>query len=126
MGEASDNSLSYLNPSDIHALVVYLRSIPPVHGGLPAVTTVAAPPSHREGVPPALDPRGAAVFASACASCHSWTGVSQISKLATLTGDRAINDPSAVNVAQAIINGIQRKRDGEPIFMPSFGGRLFE
>jgi mono/diheme cytochrome c family protein len=121
MGEASDNSLSYLTQTDIHALVIYLRSVPAIRGGLPAIATAAAPASHREGVPADIDPRGAAIFASACASCHDWTGVSSLSNRATLTGDRAVNDPSATNVAQAVINGIPRKTGGSPIFMPAFG-----
>jgi mono/diheme cytochrome c family protein len=121
MGEASDDSLSYLTPGDIHALVTYLRSVPAITGGLPAIATTAAPASHREGVPPEDNPRGAAIFASACASCHDWTGVSAISNRATLTGDRAVNDPSAINVAQTVINGVPRKTNGPPIFMPAFG-----
>ncbi len=121
MGEASDDSLSYLTQADIHALVVYLRSVPAISGGLPAIETAAAPASHREGVPADVDPRGAAIFAIACASCHDWTGVSSLSNRATLTGDRAVNDPSAINVAQAVINGIPRKTNGPPIFMPAFG-----
>jgi mono/diheme cytochrome c family protein len=121
MGEASDDSLSYLTQPDIHALVAYLRSVPAISGGLPAVQTSAAPASHREGVPAESNPRGAAIFASACASCHDWTGVSAISNRATLTGDRAINDPSAINVAQTVINGVPRKTNGPPIFMPAFG-----
>jgi mono/diheme cytochrome c family protein len=44
-----------------------------------------------------------------------------LSNRATLTGDRAVNDPSATNVAQAVINGIPRKSNGPPIFMPAFG-----
>jgi len=121
MGEASDDSLSYLTKGDINALVVYLKSVPAIKGGLPAIQTVAAPASHKEGVPADSNPRGAQIFASACASCHDWTGVSSISNRATLTGDRAVNDPSAVNVAQTVINGVPKKTNGPPIFMPAFG-----
>jgi hypothetical protein len=32
-----------------------------------------------------------------------------------------VNDPSAINVAEAAINGIQRKTNGAPIFMGAFG-----
>ncbi len=36
------------------------------------------------------------IFAGACASCHDWTGgQSALVTGATLTGTRAINDPSA-------------------------------
>ena len=122
MGEASDNSLTYLTAGDIRALVVYLRSIPAQDSDLPRTVTVPAPASHREGATAGLDPRGEQIFAGACASCHDWTGISPLSKYATLTGVRAVNDPSATNVAQTIINGVDRNTAQGHIFMPAFGG----
>jgi mono/diheme cytochrome c family protein len=82
---------------------------------------VPAPASYREGTTAGLDPRGGIIFAGACASCHDWTGVSPTSKFATLTGVRAVNDPSATNVAQTVINGVIRKTAEGMIFMPAFG-----
>jgi mono/diheme cytochrome c family protein len=120
MGEATDNSLTYLTPGDIHALVVYLRSVPGRSTDL-ATVTVPAPASHKEGATTGLDPRGEKIFAGACASCHDWTGVSPTSKYATLTGVRAVNDPSATNVAQTVINGVNRQTAEGTIFMPGFG-----
>ncbi len=121
MGEASDNSLTFLTAGDIHALVVYLRSVPAQDTDLPRTVNVPAPASHREGVTADLDPRGEKIFAGACASCHDWTGISPLSKYATLTGVRAVNDPSATNVAQTVINGVDRKTAQGRIFMPAFG-----
>jgi len=121
MGEATDNSLTFLTPGDIHALVVYLRSIPSRQTDLPRRVDVPAPASYREGATAGLDPRGGIIFAGACASCHDWTGVSPTSKFATLTGVRAVNDPSATNVAQTVINGVIRKTAEGLIFMPAFG-----
>jgi mono/diheme cytochrome c family protein len=122
MGEAADDSLTYLTPGDIHALVVYLRSIPAQETDLPRVVDKPAPAAYNEGVAANVDPRGAMIFAGACASCHDWTGVSPLSKYATLTGVRAVNDPSATNVAQAIIHGVDRDTAQGHIFMPAFGG----
>ena len=65
--------------------------------------------------------RGEKIFAGACASCHDWTGVSPVTGFATLTGVRAVNDPSATNVAQTVINGVSRKTAEGRIFMPAFG-----
>jgi mono/diheme cytochrome c family protein len=121
MGEATDDSLTFLTPGDVHALVVYLRSVPPQNSDLPRTIDVPAPASYRQGVTAGLNPRGELVFAGACASCHDWTGVSPTSKYATLTGVRAVNDPSATNVAQTVINGVNRKTAQGPIFMPAFG-----
>jgi mono/diheme cytochrome c family protein len=121
MGDATDNSLTFLTPGDIHALVVYLRTVPPQDGDLPRTVGKPAPDSYRQGVPADVDARGQVIFASACASCHDWTGVSPTSKYATLTGVRAVNDPSATNVAQTVINGVNRKTAEGIIFMPAFG-----
>ena len=65
--------------------------------------------------------RGKAIFAGACAGCHDWTGESPVLSYATFIGGRSINDPSARNVAQAIIWGVTRQSAGGPVTMPSFG-----
>jgi mono/diheme cytochrome c family protein len=67
-----------------------------------------------------LDPRGKTIFEGACVSCHGWTGVSPIIGYATLTGARAVNDPTATNVAQVVISGARRTAGGGA-FMPAFG-----
>ena len=121
MGEATDNSLSYLVPDDAHALVTYLRSIPAHASDLPRTVTTPAPASHKEGLVADADPRGEKIFAGACSSCHDWTGVSPVTGYATLTGVRAVNDPSATNVAQTVVNGVDRKTSQGKIFMPAFG-----
>jgi mono/diheme cytochrome c family protein len=121
MGEATDDSLSYLVPDDAHALVTYLRSIPAHASDLPRTVTTAAPASYKEGAVADADSRGEKIFAGACASCHDWTGVSPVTGYATLTGVRAVNDPSATNVAQTVINGVNRTTADGRIFMPAFG-----
>jgi mono/diheme cytochrome c family protein len=61
------------------------------------------------------------VFEGACVSCHGWTGESPISPFATITGAWAVNDPSAVNVAQVVIHGTKRHNPLDAISMPAFG-----
>jgi hypothetical protein len=51
-------------------------------------------------------------------SCHGWSGASAISGYATLTGARAVN---AVNVAQIVIAGMQRKSPPGVPQMPALG-----
>lgn len=123
MGEASDNSLTFLTEGDIHALVTYVRSIPARKSELPAKVKTPAPASHKEGDAVAgLDGvRGEKIFAGACASCHDWTGVSPVTHYATLTNVRAVNDPSAFNVAQTVVNGVDRQTPQGRIYMPAFG-----
>jgi mono/diheme cytochrome c family protein len=122
MGEAVDKSFSKLTQGDIAAMVVYLRSVPAIATpDLPAPTATPEPSSHRQGVAANVDPRGKAVFEGTCAACHSWTGVSELTPFATLTGARAVNDPTAINVAQVIISGADRQTPIGRVFMPAFG-----
>ena len=78
MGEAVDQSFKEMAPSDIHALVTYLRTVPPVASpDLPAKLAPPAPDSPKKGTATA-DAVGKRVFEGACVHCHDWTGVSQI------------------------------------------------
>jgi mono/diheme cytochrome c family protein len=119
MGEAVDHSFSQMDPADIKALVTYLRSIPAIASSEPATIAPPAPASPKEGGAIA-DALGRKVFAQACVSCHSWTGVSALSPFATISGSRAVNDPTATNVAQIVISGTRRLTPGA-MSMPAFG-----
>ena len=121
MGEAVDKSLRHLAPEDIAAIVAYLRTVPAMADpALPAPKTAPAPGSPKAGVAEA-GARGAAIFAGACASCHGWSGISPILPFATFTGARAVNDPSARNVVQAIVWGVTRDTASGTVKMPAFG-----
>lgn len=120
MGEAVDESLSHLKPSDIAAMVTYLRSVSGVAtADLQEPKSNPAPDLHADGT--TADPRGKAFYEGACAGCHGWTGISPVIPFATLTGTRAVNDPTANNVAQVIIGGAQRHTGGDAAHMPAFG-----
>jgi mono/diheme cytochrome c family protein len=122
MGEAVDEGLSHLTPGDITAMATYLRSVPAIAtADLSDPNPNPAPSSHAEGVAANTDPLGKAVYESACASCHGWSGVSPVIPFATLTGARAVNDPTATNVAQVILSGAQRHPTGNKANMPAFG-----
>jgi mono/diheme cytochrome c family protein len=122
MGEVVDNSLQYLTPGDITAMVTYLRSVSRIASAdLPEPKTNPAPSSHAEGVAANVDARGKAVYAGACAGCHDWTGVSPVIPYATLTGVRSVNDPTATNVVQIILSGAARRTADTRASMPAFG-----
>ena len=121
MGEAVDESLSYLKANDVAAIVTYLRTVP-------GVATSDLPEPKQSGAPALFaddaassESHGKAVYEGACAGCHGWTGVSPVIPFATLTGTRGINDPTAINVAQVIIGGGQRHVSGDSNNMPAFG-----
>jgi len=121
MGEAIDLSLSKLTPSDVQALVTYLRSVPSIASpDFPAVRTAVADTAPRSGLEANADALGKQVFAGACSGCHGWSGASPLMERATLTGSRAINDPTAVNVVQTVLNGSSGGSSGTPA-MPAFG-----
>jgi mono/diheme cytochrome c family protein len=120
MGEAVDHSFSLMVPADINAVVAYLHSIPPLASSEPATIAPPAPPSPKRGGETA-DILGRRVFEGACVSCHDWSGISTLSPYATIAGARAVNDPSATNVAQIVISGTKRHTPAGIISMPAFG-----
>ena len=119
MGEAVDQSFSTMTPSDIHALVAYVRSVPAVTSDLPATLAPPASASPKEGA--TANAAGKKVFEQACVSCHSWTGVSALSPFATISGTRAVNDIAATNVAQVVLSGTVRHTPDGVVSMPAFG-----
>lgn len=115
-------SLRYLTPSDVSALVAYVMTVPPATShDLAAVKASPAPESHHEGVSANLDPTGKEIYEGACASCHGWSGVSPVLATATLTGSRAVNDPTATNVVQVVLGGTARDYPHAGTNMPAFG-----
>lgn len=125
MGEAADNSFRFMTRSDIDAIVAYLQTVPAISSSdLPDPKAAPAPVSHKQGVAADVSPLGKRVFEGACASCHDWTGVSPILRYATLTGARAVNDPTATNVAQIVLSGERRQTVAGVAAMPAFGSTL--
>jgi mono/diheme cytochrome c family protein len=121
MGEAVDNGFAGMAPDDIRAIVTYLRTVPARSSSdIPATLAPPAPASPKSG-PVVADAFGKHLFEGACAACHGWTGQSAISPFATLTGARAVNDPSATNVAQIVISGTRRTTPSGVVSMPPFG-----
>jgi mono/diheme cytochrome c family protein len=121
MAEVVDASLSTLAPADIRAMVAYLRSAPAIR--TPHMPSPKAIPASNMpgGLQAGIDPRGRQVFEGACASCHSWSGVSALMSDATLTGDRAVNDASGINVVQIVLSGAHRRTSDRGLLMPDFG-----
>ncbi|TWB59380.1 cytochrome c [Nitrospirillum viridazoti] len=118
MREAVELSFSKLSPSDIAAMRSYLQTVPAVHTSLPAPAG-PAPREHGATVADNLD--GKRMFEGACASCHAWSGAGVNSAEAQLTAKRALNDPSAANVALMILKGSGPQVAGRP-YMPGFSG----
>lgn len=123
MAQAVHLSFQKMTPSDVTAIAQYVRSIPAVSTpDLPAPKL--EPASHDpSGVAVAgTNPRGHDAFASMCSGCHSWTGVNDYVPYTTLTGTRPVNDPTATNVALAVLRGASSlPPSGAIATMPAFG-----
>ena len=122
MGEAVDLSLRHLTPSDIAAMVTYIRSVPAVSTpDQPHPAPGPAPAGHRLAAADEAAPLGKKIFEGACIGCHAWNGSGALTGLATLNGSSAVNDPDATNVAQVVILGARRHTAQGDMVMPAFG-----
>jgi mono/diheme cytochrome c family protein len=122
MSEAVELSLRHLAPSDIQAIVAYVRSVPAISDSdSPPKRVEPAPASFSAGVAAATDSRGKLVFAGACAGCHGWTGESPVLSQASLLGTRGVNDPAGTNVVQIMLSGEAHGGAPGSARMPSFG-----
>jgi len=126
MAEAVSLSLSRLTPADLHAMAVYLKSVPPrgkaetpVNQRPPALaaSTLYTPaPGEGRG-----DGVGLRIFEGACASCHGWNGEGLQSPYGALRGAQTVNDPEATNLVQIILRGSAITTPKDHASMPSFG-----
>ncbi|HEY6924984.1 MAG TPA: c-type cytochrome [Steroidobacteraceae bacterium] len=123
MAEAVHLSFAKMTPSDIKAIAEYVRSVPAVDSpDLPAPKAEPAPSDPSKGVAMDDNAKGREFFAGACAGCHGWSGANSLVTHATLVGTRAINDPSATNVALAVMRGAgPLPASNDLAVMPAFG-----
>jgi mono/diheme cytochrome c family protein len=126
MLEAVAHSLQFLNPADATALLTYLRSVP-AHEGKHPITVDAEPPAvvaSNATLPSPEELRsesqGLALFEGACAGCHAWNGSGRETPYASLQGMRSVNDPSAKNVTEAILEGAKMRVGDSDVYMPAF------
>ncbi|MDB6045731.1 MAG: hypothetical protein JWM63_4282 [Gammaproteobacteria bacterium] len=123
MAEAVHLSFAKLTPSDVSAIAEYVRSVPPVDTpDLPAPKSEPAPADPAQGVAMDQNTKGREFFAGVCSGCHGWTGANSLVSHSTLTGTRAVNDPTATNVALAVLRGSSAlPPSGDIATMPAFG-----
>lgn len=124
MAEAVDNSLRFLTTGDIHAMMAYLKSVPPnADSSNPAAVPTPSEAPHIAPITVSLGgPNlGLQVFEGACASCHGFDGKGTVWAHADLVGNRTVNDPSATNLAQVVIHGASLHTPHGEVSMPAFG-----
>jgi len=128
MAEAVHLSFAKMTDSDLGAIVEYVRSVPPVATpDLPAPKTSLADIDPLKSTPAAeADARGLEIFSGTCSGCHGWTGRNDLVPHSTFVGSRAVNDPTATNVALAILHGAGELPASENAIatMPAYGDVL--
>ena len=106
MAEAVHLSFAKMTDSDVSAIVEYIRSVPPTQSpDLPALRMEPADQDPLASDASQSNPRGLEVFSGLCAGCHGWTGENDLVPHSTFTGSRSVNDPTATNVALAVLHG---------------------
>lgn len=98
MGPMADvvfQSTQHLSDDDLHAMAVYLQSLPPSE-------PVAVPASRANAAQLAL---GEQVYQRHCVDCHGANGQGAPFAYPALAGNRAVTQASHVNTVQAILSG---------------------
>ncbi|WP_051357426.1 c-type cytochrome [Azorhizobium doebereinerae] len=114
MAEVVHESLAYLTPGDIDAMVTYLLDSPPPKDK-PA-PEAASPLPHDVYV------RAAKSYIDNCAPCHQDKGTGQGVAIPPLHGNPAVIAAEPYNVIMAVLGGLPA--GGTYGAMPSFAGRL--
>lgn len=113
MAEVVEDSLRYLTPSDIHAIVVYLRAVPAQPDGPAQVQANGTPMTADEML-------GQHLFQQTCEGCHLPNGDGRQSDWAALRGAQSVGDPAGTNIIQVLTHGTKIETDQGTMFMPAF------
>lgn len=126
MAEAISNSLRFLPTGDIHAMVVYLRTLKPVASAV-ATRAEAQTASPGEAAPAGQDAQlalGRQVYARECANCHRRNGDGTQSPYEALKGSDTAADPQAINLTQVVLYGSTVDATNARVSMLGFGRGL--
>lgn len=99
MAEVVYESLQHLSDEDVHAMAVYLKSIPNRASAQPVTQRVARVQRT------ASNERGARTYAEHCADCHGEKGAGHAPAAPALAGNRALTMASKVNPVRAVLYG---------------------
>ncbi|MCY0852953.1 cytochrome c [Cupriavidus sp. D39] len=133
MAEAIDHSLRHLNDADLHAIAIYLKSVPPIHDA--ADTRAASSWGAKaddlisiRGVPLPTDLNrmtGPQLYDAHCATCHQAHAEGSFDGgLPSLFHNAALGRSKANNLVMVILDGVQRQVDPPELRMPGFAHSL--
>jgi mono/diheme cytochrome c family protein len=124
MGEVVQDSLQFLKPDDIGALVAYLRSVPARASRRGVSIAAAQVPSPGSWGPNPSTPQaeiGRHIFADGCANCHAYDGNGRQTPHAALIGSASVNDPDGASLTEVMLKGATYHIKGQKIYMPPLG-----
>jgi mono/diheme cytochrome c family protein len=124
MALAVQDSLQFLTPGDIDALVAYLRSIPAQASRYGVIIASAYVPSSSPWGPNPPTPQtevGLRIFADGCANCHEYNGNGRQTPYAALIGSASVNDPDGASMTQVMLKGVMFGIKDQKIYMPPLG-----
>jgi mono/diheme cytochrome c family protein len=97
MAEVVLHSTQHLEPSDLRAMAVFLKSVPPT------ATDVDPREVPRPGA--AVMERGGRLYGDHCAQCHGERGEGVPRAYPPLAGNRAVTLPNTSNLVQVVLHG---------------------
>lgn len=134
MSEAIDHSLRYLTDADLHAIIAYLRVVPPIRdpGETQSRSTFGGPSGDDDtlrgmsGITASNTASGGAeIFSGACASCHQPTGKGSVDGYyPALFHNSATGSADLANLVAVILNGVDYQNNTGHVMMPAFAEHL--
>jgi mono/diheme cytochrome c family protein len=97
MAEVVLHSTQYLEPADVRAIAVYLKSLPP--------TAADSDPREVPRPPQAVLERGRRIYEQHCVACHREQGQGVPGAYPPLAGNRAVTMPVTANLVQVVLHG---------------------
>ena len=114
MHEVIHNSLRYLSDDDIHAMALYLKTMPPP-AEKPALSEESEIPAERFAA-------GRMLYAEYCLGCHQATGGGSKGAAPALAGNPSVTASQPDNAIMAMLQGFAPQEEWGG--MPSFAGAL--
>jgi alcohol dehydrogenase (quinone), cytochrome c subunit len=102
MLDVVNNSTPYLSDDDVHAVAMFLKSLPPEADQNAFVYDSAAAQSLQNGKP---QQPGAAIYLGTCAACHGGDGKGQPPFMPPLAGNPAVLDGDPSSLINLVLNG---------------------
>ncbi|MFK2899440.1 cytochrome c [Dyella jejuensis] len=118
MADVVATSTQYLDDEDLHAIAVYLQSLPA--RSLPAS-------SHSTLDSDSLTSRGGAIYAQRCAACHGKDGLGVAGVYPPLDGNVSVVEPTGINATRAVLLGgfaPLTQANPRPYSMPPYAQQL--